>query len=109
MYVNALDAMAAGLIGGMNNDFLHKLPQKRRGQFGGLGVLLHNVQKALDIDRLRLSGVYDSGQILYGLFQRRLLLLIALGQLGKAFLTQLTYNMIFVKPLDDDIQRSCSQ
>ncbi len=78
-------------------------------KLGGLGVLLHNFQKALDIDRLRLSGVYDSGQILYGLFQRRLLLLIALGQLGKAFLTQLTYNMIFVKPLDDDIQRSCSQ
>lgn len=32
MYVNALDAVAAGLIGGMDNDFLHKLPQKRRGQ-----------------------------------------------------------------------------
>lgn len=25
MYVNALDAMAAGLIGGMDNDFFHKL------------------------------------------------------------------------------------
>ena len=88
----------------MDNDFLHKLPQKRRGQLGGLGVLLHNFQKTLDIDRLCLSGVYDSGQLLYGLFQLRLLLLVALGQLGKAFLTQLTYNMIFVKPLNDGIQ-----
>ena len=57
MYVNALNAVAAGLIGGMDNDFLHKLPQKRRGQLGGLGVLLHNLQKALDIDRLRLSSL----------------------------------------------------
>ena len=104
MYIDALDAMAAGLIGGMGIDFLHKLPQKRRGQLGGLGVLLHNLQKALDIDRLRLSSVYDSRQIRYGLFQRRLLLFVALGQLGKTFLTQLTYNMIFVKPLNDDIQ-----
>ena len=66
MYVNALDAVATGLIGGMDNDFLHKLPQKRRGQLSGLGVLLHNVQKALDIDRLCLCGMHDSGQILYG-------------------------------------------
>lgn len=95
MYVDALDAMAAGLIGGMDNDFLHKLPQKRRGQLGGLGVLLHNFQKALDIDGLCLSGVYDSGQILYGLFQLRLLFLAALGQLGKPFIVQLTYYMIF--------------
>ena len=104
MYVNALDAVAAGLIGGMDNDFLHKLPQKRRGQLGGLSILLDNFQKALDIDCLRLSCVYDSGQILYGLFQRRLLLLVALGQFGKAFLTQLAYNMIFIKPLNDGIQ-----
>ena len=55
MYVNALDAVAAGLIGGMDNDFLHKLPQKRRGQLGGLSILLDNFQKALDIDCLRLS------------------------------------------------------
>ena len=68
MYVNALDTVAAGLIGGMDNDFLHELPQKRRGQLGGLGVLLDNFQKALDIDCLRLSSVYDSRQILYGLF-----------------------------------------
>ena len=85
MYVNALDTVAAGLIGGMDNDFLHELPQKRRGQLGGLGVLLHDFQKALDIDCLRLSGVYDSRQILYGLFQCRLLLFVALGQLGKPF------------------------
>ena len=104
MYVNALDTVAAGLIGGMNNDFLYKLPQKRRGQLGGLSVLFHNLQKTLDIDCLRLSGVYNSGQIRYGLFQFRLLLFVALGQLGKAFLTQLTYNMIFIKPLNDGIQ-----
>ena len=47
--------MAARLIRDMNNDFLHKLPQKRRGQLGGLGVLLHNPQKAPDSDRLRLN------------------------------------------------------
>ena len=49
MNVNVLDTAAAGLIGGMDNDFLHGLPQKCRDQLGGLGVLLDNFQKALDI------------------------------------------------------------
>ena len=84
-----LATVTAGLTGGMDNDFLHELPQKRWGQLGGLGVLLDNFQIALDIDCLRLNSVYDSRQILYGLFQCRLLLFVALEQLGKAFLTQL--------------------
>ena len=87
VYVDALNTVAAGLIGSMDNDFLHKLPQKGRGQLGGLGVLFYNLQKALDIDRLRSGGVYDRGQILYGLFQRRLLLSVALGQLGNDILS----------------------
>ena len=64
VHVNTLDTLAAGLIRGMDNNFLHKLPQKCRGQFGGLGVLFYDFQKVLNIDRLCLCGVYDNGQIL---------------------------------------------
>ena len=83
VYVNALDTMAAGFIGSMDNDFLHKLPQKCRGQFSWLGVFLYDFQKTLDIDSLGLGGGYYLSQFLCGLLQIRLLLFIALGQLSK--------------------------
>ena len=88
----------------MNHHLLHKLPQKRRGQFGGLGVLLHDFQKALDIDGLGFGGIYDSPEIFNRLFQVRLFLLVALGQLRKPFSVQLAHNVVLIGPLDDGVQ-----
>ena len=45
MHVNPLYPVPTGLIRGVDDYLLHKFPQKRRGQFGGFGVLLHNFQK----------------------------------------------------------------
>lgn len=64
----------------MDNDFFHKLPQKRRDQLGGPDILLYNFQNILDIDRLRLSGMHNRWQSFYGLLPFRALLFAALGQ-----------------------------
>lgn len=55
VYINTLDAMPTGLVSFMDNDFVHKFMQKLWGQFGRLGILFYNPQKALDIDSLRLD------------------------------------------------------
>ncbi len=52
MHVDPLYPVSAGLVRGVNYHLLHKLPQDCRGQFGGLGVLLHDFQKTLNIDGL---------------------------------------------------------
>ena len=49
MHVDPLYSVPAGFVRGVNHHFLHKLPQECGGQFSGLGVLLYNFQKALNI------------------------------------------------------------
>ena len=69
MHINPLYPVSAGLIRGVDDYLLYKLPQKRRGQFRGLSVLLHDFQKALDIDSLGSGGIYNSPVVFNGLFQ----------------------------------------
>lgn len=82
VYVNALGAMAAGFIRGVDNYLFHKLTQKRRGQFGGFGVFLYDFQKILDIDNLGFRLGYGTSQFLCGLFQIRLFLFKSLESQG---------------------------
>ena len=89
---------------GRDHPLLHKLPQECRGQLGGLGVLLHDFQKTLDIDGLGFSGIYDGTEGFNRLFQVCLFLLIALGQLRKPFCVQLAHNVVLVEPLDGGVQ-----
>ena len=49
MHVDPLYPVSAGLVRGVNYHLLYKLPQDCRCQFSGLGVLLYNFQKALNI------------------------------------------------------------
>ena len=64
MYINPLYPVSTELVRGMNDHLFHKLPQDGRGQLGRLGVLLHDFQKALDIDGLGFRGIYDSPEII---------------------------------------------
>ena len=104
MYVNPLDTVSAGLVWSVNHHLLHELPQKRRGQFGGLSVLLHDFQKTLNIDGLGFDGIHDGPEVFNRLFQVRLFLLVALGQLRKPFCVQLAHNVVLIEPLDDGVQ-----
>ena len=79
MHINLLDAMPAGFIRGMDNYFFHKLTQECRGQFGRLGVLFDNFQKALNVDGLGIGGGHNISQFFYRLLQCGLFLFIALG------------------------------
>lgn len=63
VYINPLYPVSTGLVRGMNDHLFHKLPQDGRGQLGRLGVLLHDFQKALDIDGLGLGGVHDDPEV----------------------------------------------
>ena len=102
IHINSLDAMAAGLVRGMDNDLVHKLPQDNGGQLRGLGILLHDFQEALHIDGF---GVLDDGtKSINRRFQFGLFRFVTLGQLGKPFRAQLTHYMILVKPLNDGVQ-----
>jgi len=85
----------------MDNHLFHKLPQECWGQFG---VLLDNIQKALDIDRLGFGGGYNILQFLYRLFQSGLFLFVALRQLGKPLCAQCPCDTILIKPLNNGIQ-----
>ena len=94
MHVDSLDAVSAGPARGVNHHLLHKLPQNCRGQFSGFGVLLHDFQKALNIDGPDFGGIYDRLEVFNRLFQVRLFLLVAFGQLRKPLGVQLAYNVV---------------
>lgn len=104
VYVNALGAMAAGLIRGVDNYLFHKLTQKRRGQLGGFSVLLYNPQKILDIDSLGFRLGYSTPQFLRRLFQIRLFLFVALGQPGKPLYAQRPRHTILIKLLNNAVK-----
>lgn len=59
MYINPPDAVAAGLVGFVDNDLVHKFMQDLGSQFCRLGVLLYDFQKTFDIDSLRFGGFHD--------------------------------------------------
>lgn len=63
VYVNPLDAMTAGFVIFMDNDFVHKLMKKLGSQFCRSGVLLFDFKKALNTDRLYFSGFNYGTQI----------------------------------------------
>ena len=65
MHVDPLYPVSAGLVRGVNYHLLYKLPQDCRCQFSGLGVLLYNFQKALNIDGL-LRETYGSKIKVFG-------------------------------------------
>ena len=94
MHVDPLYPVSTGLVRGVNYHLLHKLPQECGGQFSGLGVLLHDFQKTLDIAGLGFGGIYDSPEVFNRLFQVRVLVLVALRQLRKSLGVQLTYNVV---------------
>ncbi len=83
MHIDPLYPVSAGLVRGVNDHLLNKLPQDCQGQIDGFGVLLHDFQKALDIDSLGSGGIYNSPVVFNGLFQVRLLLLVSLGYFRK--------------------------
>ena len=85
VYVNPLDAVAAGLVGFVDNDLVHKFMQELGSQRCRLGVLLYNFQKTSDIDSLRFGCLYNDAQTFNGLFQFCLLRFIGCGQFGKSF------------------------
>lgn len=45
MHIDLLDAMPAGFVRFMDNNFIYELTQERRGQFSGDGVFPHDFQK----------------------------------------------------------------
>ena len=66
VYVNPLDAVAAGLVGFVDNDLVHKFMQELGSQRCRLGVLLYNFQKTSDIDSLRFGCLYNDAQTFNG-------------------------------------------
>lgn len=56
--INTLDAVPTGFVRSMGNHFFHKLAQERRSQPGRLGVLLDNLQKALNVNGFCFGGGY---------------------------------------------------
>ena len=73
-HLNPLNAVAAGLVRGVDNYLFHKLTQEDRGQLCRCGVLPYNLQKTLDIERARkqreLDGLLARDKELDGLFER---------------------------------------
>lgn len=104
VYVNPLDAVAAGLVGFVDNDLVHKFMQELGSQRCRLGVLLYNFQKTSDIDSLRFGCLYNDAQTFNGLFQFCLLRFIGCGQFGKSFVCQLTCHIVLIKSLYNCVQ-----
>ena len=107
MHIDPLYPVSAGLVRGVNDHLLNKLPQDCQGQIDGFGVLLHDFHKALDIDRLGFGGGYNLPQFLYGLLQLGLFLFVSIGQLCKPLHAQRPRNTILVKPLNNRVQFVC--
>ena len=64
-----MDAVAAGLAGFADNDFVHKFMQELGGQRCQLGVLLYYFQKTADMDSLRFGCLCNDAQAFTGRFQ----------------------------------------
>ena len=88
----------------MHIDFLNELPDDLGGQFFDVRVLPYKGQEAVNIHGAFLFGSDQLFQLGYPSFQTFLFFLIAGAHLCKTLIGNLTFNIVFIEPLNNLVQ-----